>query len=249
MNCSSNLPIHSVYDRSLRKITVLSIIGALFIWGDMWVQAESSGRIGSHFRWFDHNAMDVCRGLHYFIFFVEYWKINTSKKNIKLVSKKNVWIILHPNPSIQSSVAGGVEVVAGKIAKTRNQGFGRERAGIVFPAPPLRRRVNSESAEVFGSSPEPVWPFRGPTRPSGAWQRQAHHINPKSRIGTGSVHYNHPCRPCGIACIPPPACGRTGRLAVALPPPRASLASPLPHARTDRPSVAGRGLRYARGRG
>ena len=110
--------------------------------------------------------MHLCRGFHYFIIFVEYWKFNTSKNSINDARKKIFFSILHPNPSIQRLVAGGVEVVADKIAKTRNRGFGLERAGVVLPAPPLRHRVNSESAEVFGSSPEPVWPFRGPTRPS-----------------------------------------------------------------------------------
>ena len=79
--------------------------------------------------------------------------------------KKIVWVILHSNPSIQRPVARGVEVVAGKIAKIENQGFGSERAGFAFPAPPLRRRVNSESAEVLGRSPGSVLPLTHPGHP------------------------------------------------------------------------------------
>ena len=98
--------------------------------------------------------MHLCTSSRYFIIFVEYWKFNTSKNSINAPSKKFVLIILHPNPSIQSPVASGVGLVAGKIAKIENRGFGSERAGFAFPAPPLRHWVNWVSQLRVGWS---VW--------------------------------------------------------------------------------------------
>ena len=52
--------------------------------------------------------MHLWHSFHYSQFKVWGWNFNTSKNSINPTVKKIFWIILHPNPSIQSPVASGV---------------------------------------------------------------------------------------------------------------------------------------------
>ena len=138
--------------------------------------------------------MDVCRGLHYFIIFVEYWKFNTPKNSIDSVVK--IFCLSHtPSKTLHPEACSRRRWGSSRQDRQTEKSWiwargGWYRVPCAALASPSQLRVGRSVWEFS----RVCLAFRDPTRPSGGWQLAVFEVvrfttspSPAMRYGRASI--------------------------------------------------------------